>query len=352
MAAALKIPAYHAKDLVVLVASMLPMAILTNYFLYGDDYFGNTGNFLLATLVSFAFFGGGFLTYGFVAVSLRNRFPNDSELIKRLAICLSIFFLLSAFYMSLLLLVYDYFSFLGYRYSENDFLKSYFTLVVMNIFLTFLNEGVYRFENLRATVIETEKLKTEYMHSQLLGLKSQMNPHFLFNGLNTLSSLIHEDADKAEEFLDHMSKVYRYLLRNNEERLVSIGTELSFVRSYYFLLKARHADGLEIKTEVPAFYLDHLIPPLTLQMIIENTINNNSISRSMPLGILITANNDCLEISHTIQPKMNTTEEEEAFENIKNKYWLLCQKHVSTVIVGHERKISLPLIPKKELLTA
>jgi sensor histidine kinase YesM len=331
---------------------MLPMAILTNYFLYGEEYFSNTGKFLLATLVSFIFFGSGFITYGLVAISLRNRLPNDSDLIKRLAICLSIFFLMSAFNMSLLLLLYDYFNFLGYRYSENDFIKGYITLVVMNIFLTFLNEGVYRFENLRATVIETEKLKTEYMHSQLLGLKSQMNPHFLFNGLNTLSSLIQEDADKAEEFLDHMSKVYRYLLRNNEEQLVSIETELSFVRSYYFLLKARHADGLDIKTNVAPAYYDHMIPPLTLQMIIENTVNNNSISKSMPLRISITSGNDLLEISHSVQPKMNSTEEEEAFENIKNKYWLLSQKKVSTQVSDTERKISLPLIPKKELATA
>src|SRR5688572_29648509 len=150
MGTSFKLPAYHAKDLVVLVASMLPMAIITNYFLYGEDYFSNTGKFLLATLVSFTFFGGGFILYGLVAISLRNRFPNDSDLIKRLAICLSIFFLLSAFNMSLLLVAYDYFNFLGYRYSENDFLKGYITLVVMNIFLTFLNEGVYRFENLSA----------------------------------------------------------------------------------------------------------------------------------------------------------------------------------------------------------
>ena len=352
MSRSLKIPTYHAKDFVVLVASMLPMAILTNYFLYDEEYFGNTGNFLLATFVSFLFFGGGFLTYGFVAISLRNRFPNDSDLIKRLAVCLSIFFLMSAFYMSFLLLAYDYFNFLGYRYSEIDFIKGYISLVVMNIFLTFLNEGVYRFENLRATVIETEKLKTEYMHSQLLGLKSQMNPHFLFNGLNTLSCLIQDDADKAEEFLDHMSKVYRYLLRNNEEQLVSIETELGFVRSYYFLLKARHADGLEIKTDVPVSCFDHMIPPLTLQMIIENTVNHNSISRSMPLRISVSAENDCLQISHTIQPKMNNHEEDEAFENIKNKYWLLCQKKVSTLVMDRERRISLPLIPKKELATA
>src|SRR5206468_4198254 len=108
----------------------------------------------------------------------------DQELFKRLAICLSIFFLMSAVYIALLLLAYDNFHFFGYEYSEHDFTRGYITLMVINIFLTFLNEGLYRFEKYRATITETEQLKKEFMHSQLLGLKSQMNPHFLFNGLN------------------------------------------------------------------------------------------------------------------------------------------------------------------------
>src|SRR5205085_5679631 len=138
-------------------------------------------------------------------------------------------FLMSAVYVSLILRGYDYFNFFGYEYAEPDFIKCYTSIIVVNIFLTFLNEGVYRFEKYRATVTETEQLKKEYMQSQLLGLKSQMNPHFLFNSLNTLSSLIHEDAETAENFLDHMSKVYRYLLRNNDEQLVKLGTELNFI---------------------------------------------------------------------------------------------------------------------------
>src|SRR5215213_8662654 len=322
MAFHVDIPKYSNKDIPIMVGTMFPMTLLMNYFLFGSRYFKEVSVFIWATLVTFLLLCIAFSIYGFVAISLRRRFPGDHELFKRLAICITIFIIMTGVYLSIVCRGYDLFNFMGYEYDERNFAKCFVTFVVMNVFLTFLNEGVSRFENYRATHTETEQLKKEYMQSQLLGLKSQMNPHFLFNGLNTLSSLIQEDADKAEEFLDHMSKVYRYLLRNNEEQLVTIETELGFVRSYYFLLKARHADGLEIVTEVPKSFYDNLIPPLTLQMIIENTINNNSISKAKPLRMYIGSDQECLEVSHNVQPKMKIQDEEEAFENIKNKYWL------------------------------
>jgi two-component system LytT family sensor kinase len=355
MAGRATIPKYHSKDFIVLVASMLPMAVLLNYFLYGGRYFQGAGIFAWSTLVSFSILGFAFLTYGFVAISLRNRFPEDGQLLKRMGICISIFFLMSAVYISLILLVYDNFHFFGYEYSENDFTKSYLAFIVINVFLTFLNEGVYRFEKYRSTMKETEQLKKEYMHSQLLGLKSQMNPHFLFNSLNTLSCLINEDQDKAEDFLDHMSKVYRYLLRNNEEQLVTVDTELNFIRSYYYLLKARHAEGLELTINVPEAYRNHMIPPLTLQMIIENSLNQNSLSRTRPLQISVASEDEWLQIKNNLQPRMNNNNLEECcevMENIGNKFRLLCQQEIIIEEKDLERTIQLPLIPNTETVLA
>jgi sensor histidine kinase YesM len=346
----LHIPKFHTKDFTVLVGTMLPMAILVNYFMYRDAYFSSTSQFVITTIVSFLFFGGGFLTYGFVAIALRNRFPEDRQLFKRLAICLSIFFLMSAVYISLLLLAYDYFKFYGYEYLENDFINGYLTLITLNVFLTFLNEGIYRFDKFRVTIKETEQLKKEYMHSQLLGLKSQMNPHFLFNSLNSLSSLIQENADKAEEFLDHMSKVYRYLLRNNEEKLVTIETEINFIKSYYFLLKARHEDGLELHIDVSPESKEQWIPPLTLQMIVENAMNQNAVSRSNPLKIRIGNTKHGLEIINSVQPKINNINSNaEIEENINNKYRLLCGCEIEIKETENQRSIVLPVIANKEL---
>jgi two-component system LytT family sensor kinase len=345
------IPKYTSKDFPILVASMLPMAILLNYFLYGNPYFNNLSMFIWATLVSFFILAFAFFTYGLVAISLRGRLPEDRQLLKRLTICISIFFLMSAVYISLILRGYDYFEFFGYEYEDADFTKAYIAFIVINVFLTFLNEGVYRFEKYRATVTETEQLKKEYMQSQLLGLKSQMNPHFLFNSLNTLSSLIHEDADKAEDFLDHMSKVYRYLLRNNEEQLVRLDTELNFIRSYAFLLKARHGDGLYIDVQVPQEQRDQMIPPLTIQMLVENALTQNSISKNRPLHIAIRLVHNWIEVRNKVQPKMNNNEDGwEVIDNIANKYRLLCGCDIIIREITNERIVQLPLIPNKETI--
>lgn len=350
MAGPLKIPKFHTKDFTVLVGSMLPMAIIVNYFMYDTDYFDSLSQFINTTLVSFVFFGGGFLTYGFVAIALRQRFPEDRQLLKRLTICLSVFFLMSAVYISVLLLAYDYFEFYGYEYLEGDFIKSYFTLITLNVFLTFLNEGIYRFEKFRVTIKENEQLEKEYMHSQLLGLKSQMNPHFLFNSLNSLSSLIHENADTAEDFLDHMSKVYRYFLRNNEEKLVTIETELSFIQSYYFLLKARHEEGLQLQIDVSPENQENWIPPLTLQMIIENAMNQNTVSRLNPLKIQIKDTERGLEIVNSVEPKINNVNANAGIEeNINNKYRLLCGCEIEIEETGEHRSIVLPVIANKQL---
>ena len=178
-----------------------------------------------------------------------------------------------------------------------------------------------------------------------------MNPHFLFNSLNTLSSLIQEDADKAEDFLDHMSKVYRYLLRNNEEQLVKLETELNFINSYAYLLKSRHGDGLYIDVHVPLTGREQMIPPLTLQMLVENVLNQNSISKNRPLHISIKLVHNWIEVRNKVQPKMNNNEEGwEVIDNIANKYKLLCGCDIIIREMSNERLIQLPLIPNKQMM--
>ena len=347
------IPKYTSKDFPIIVASMLPMTLLMNYFLFGSRYFYEIKVLGWATVVTFAVLCLAYFFYGLVAISLRARLPHDHELSKRLIITISIFVLMTGVYLSLVTRGYDLFHFLGYQYSEESFKKCFFTFVVMNVFLTFLNEGVSRFESYKTTLTETEQLKKEYMQSQLLGLKSQMNPHFLFNGLNTLSCLIQEDADKAEDFLDHMSKVYRYLLRNNEVQLVELQTELSFINSYYYLLKARHAESLKLSVEVSADHYKDLVPPLTLQMIFENAMAQNSACKDCPLFVSIYASDHTLIFKNTIQPKVNNQDStDEGLENISNKFRLLCQKDVAIEETSSERIITLPLIPNKELIEA
>jgi two-component system, LytTR family, sensor kinase len=354
MAGYIKFEKYNSKELHIMVLTMFPMAVLMNYFLFGSDYFSDLRVFAWATLVTFIVLCLAFFIYGQIAVSLRHRFPHEHEVYRRLFLTITVFVLLTGVYLSILCRAYDLFHFMGYSYDESNFGKCFLTFAVMNVFLTFLNEGVSRFESYRVTLYETEQLKKEYMQSQLLGLKSQMNPHFLFNGLNTLSSLIHEDADKAEDFLDHMSKVYRYLLRNNEEQLVSLQTEINFIRSYYFLLKARYAEGLQLAISIDTEQYEQFLPPLTLQMLIENILTFNEASKANPLLIEISTKGlNELVIKNTVQLKLNCSDcFDESIENISNKFKLLCQKEVEIIETQTYRTIQLPLLKTKELTEA
>lgn len=342
------LPKYHSKDLTVLAICQLPGAVVLNYLLYGPAIFDSAWKFSALLLVTFLYISLMFICCGLVAVTLRARFPSDRDLLKRILISLGVFYLMSAAFISILLLGYDALSLFGYNYQEIHFYKVYSAAVIINTFLTFLNEAIYRFEKLKETVTHNEQLKKEYLRSRLLGLKSQMNPHFLFNSLNTLSSLIHEDDERAEEFLNHMSKLYRYLLRHRDERLVPLQTEISFIRSYYYLLKQRYCEGIDLSVEMNGGRTDAMIAPYTLQMIIEDAVERNTISRSSPLQVRISGESDRLVISNSLKCRMGPCIGSEGMDNVLAKYRLLDSREIEIRQSGDERIISIPLIDQKQ----
>lgn len=339
------IPRYTTKDMPIMVCTMLPQSIIANYFLFGTKYFSDFPLFLSATLLTFALLSFAFISYGGIALSLRMRFPEDADTKKRLMIAIPLFILISGVYLTIIFKAYEASGFYNYRFNLKNFNKIYLSFAIINIFLTLLNEGVYRFEKYRTVVTETEQLKREYLQSRLLGLKSQVNPHFLFNSLNTLSSLINENNSEAEIFLDEMSKVYRYQLRAHDDHLVCLESEIRFLQSYAYLLKKRYSDAFQLKLNIADGYKEMLMPPLTLQMIVENAVNNNTIGKSIPLHIEITTdNNGFLNITNNLQQKQGTQAECGGLENICNKYKLLSSQEVTIMETDHERLITLPLL--------
>ena len=322
---------YTSKDTQILLAVLIPMTLVLNYVLFGTRYFKELSVFLIAGAVTFVILALAWMAHGWVAVTLRNRLPNENDTNKRLVIAIAIFSIMTAVTLTLVFWGYDYINFFGYILDEGKFTGAYIVGFVANIFVTLLHEGVYRFEKWKATLLETEQLKKEYLQSQLLGLKSQMRPHFLFNSLNSLSSLINENPAQAEAFLDEMSKVYRYLLRNNEEQLVKVKDELNFLHSYFYILKARHGDGLELHIEVDDKQKDLFIPPLTLQMLAEAALNYNTISKNSPLVMRIdsSADDEIRIINNRQKRVMNEADfDTSSIENIINKYKLLSSRHI------------------------
>jgi hypothetical protein len=185
--------------------------------------------------------------------------------------------------------------------------------------------------------------------AQVRALRYQVNPHFLFNCFNTLSSLISEDRKQAEVFLNELSKVYRYLLRNNEDGLSTLQTEIRFIESYYQLLKTRHGDAVQLEIEIDKKYDQYLLPSLSLQLLLENAVKHNVLSKNKPLVIdIFTTTGNKLVVSNTLQTRsIKGPSNKIGLENIRNKYELLSQPGFQVLEDKTSFSVVLPLIWNK-----
>lgn len=347
----LQLPQYNGKDNLVMVIVVPAFAFLFNSVNFPQQYFSDVVHFTAFTLLSVFYFCVYFIICGAIAVFFKNAFPLERQLFRRLLITIIIFLLTTGLFLYGILQTYEMIDLFNYRYNEHIFLWNYFSLGIINIFLIFFMEGIRRYNDWKENMQETEKLDAAYRQSRLNALKSQVNPHFLFNSLNSLSSLIQEDEDKAEVFLNEMSKVYRYMLRTDEEPLVTLETELRFVRSYQHLLNARYGEGLRLHAEVNEKHLTSLIAPLTLQVIIENTFTQNIVSRNAPLCITITSSsNGHLLVQNNVQLKSVTDmlDFEAGLDNLVKKYDLMSAPLKVDDTQKDYRTITIPLFEKEE----
>jgi LytS/YehU family sensor histidine kinase len=180
--------------------------------------------------------------------------------------------------------------------------------------------------------------------NQLTSLKNQLNPHFLFNSLNTLSWLINEDKEKSQLYLQKLSQVLRYSLRMQEQSLVSLNEELALMDSYIFLLQMRFGDNLKIIkqiSEVEQFQ----IPPHALQLLIENAIKHNVVSSNMPLTIRIETKSadKIIKISNSINAKVNSNGTGIGLVNLSERFKILVGQDIEISQNG-EFTVILPLI--------
>ncbi|TMI64349.1 MAG: hypothetical protein E6H07_00075 [Bacteroidetes bacterium] len=347
----LKLPQYSGKDYMVLAIIVLPLTIIMNAVLFGTQYFQNWLFFLSSTVITAIAFSLYFILCGTVAVLMKKRFPHEHQATLKITLMILTFVTMTGLFLLLLFRGYEAFHFYDYRFNEHGFIWAYISMAIVNIFLTLLLEGISRFEDWRRNLKETEQLKKTFKQSQLHGLKSQVNPHFLFNSLNTLSSLICEDEDKAEKFLNEMTKVYRYMLRSDDEQLVTVEEELKFIESYQYLLESRFGDGLKIHVNVGEHTKGKLVPALALQTLIENAFSQNTISKSNPL--IVTLGCECPEkicVSYNRQAKALTEPMgyDQELDNLVKKYTLLNQPAVVIEEREDECCIYLPLITQEE----
>jgi two-component system LytT family sensor kinase len=280
---------------------------------------------------------------------LRYRFPRISQTRLRLSLLAVAHLFLTGLTFTLLFTCYDATHFLGYVLEPKQLQVSLFIAVALTMIATTLWEADYTFKQLKEQKAKKEELHQLTLQQEFETLKSQVNPHFLFNCFNTLSSLISEDRKQAEVFLDELSKVYRYLLRNNQDGLSTLQTEVRFIQSYYRLLQTRHGSAVEVKFEIDRKYEQYLLPSLTLQLLVENAVKHNVLSRNKPLiiDIFTTAGNKLVVNNNLQRRQVQKFSNKIGLTNIEYKYSLLGQSGFHVLEDEKNFCVVLPLIWSK-----
>ena len=194
-------------------------------------------------------------------------------------------------------------------------------------------------------LVQTAKMEKEQVMAHFEILKSQINPHFLFNSMNILSSLIPKSPKMAVKFTSQFSKVFRKLLENNEEVIIPLQQELDFIKSFLFLQKMRFDKSLEIELKIEKSKLDKAIPPFGLQLLIENAIKHNIISEEQPLKITISNEGDYLQVENNLQLRGSEAESTGiGLKNLKARYNLLTDMPVVIEQTDTAFTAKIPLI--------
>lgn len=215
---------------------------------------------------------------------------------------------------------------------------------VVNLLLMSVLEGWIYYTEGRQIRQEAESLQEELSQIRFEMLKSQINPHFMFNSLNVLSGLINVDVAKAQLFIDEFSQIYRYVLETIEQPVVPLGKELDFMRSYLFLQQIRYGETLTFTVDIPAELLQRVVPPLSLQVLLENAIKHNIVNEAKPLKIEIYCEGETLVVSNNIQAKISGTSTGLGLKNLSKRYALISRQEPSFRVMDNHYVAKIPLI--------
>ncbi|WP_298550807.1 histidine kinase [uncultured Parabacteroides sp.] len=189
---------------------------------------------------------------------------------------------------------------------------------------------------------EAAALQKENNTARYAALQSQLNPHFLFNSLNTLIAEIEYNPDNAVRFTKNLSSVYRYVLQSQDKTLVSLAEELEFLDSYLFLHKVRLGDCISCVCDIPADLAEAMLPPLTLQLLVENVIKHNTITSARPMKIDIFLEEGRLVVSNLVQPRKSQESSGVGLKNLSNRCKLMLGEEI---LVLHEKEMFIVKVP-------
>jgi len=250
---------------------------------------------------------------------------------------LAVIFLVNWLYFVQIVEVVD--SIFTQRVIRNMVFQMIITIAISAIIHGFNFFKSWRQQSERALALEREMALTRYA-----SLKNQVNPHFLFNNLNSLSALVQQDATKAQEFIARLSKVYRYILDNQQEEIVPLSTEWKFCESWLFLEQLRYGDALQLKLNIDPT-LNRFVPPMAVQLLLENALKHNAIDREHPLTLEVFTEGEQLVVRNGLRARQEPAEGSRlGISNLRERYQYLTDRPVSVITNNTHFEVRLPLL--------
>ncbi len=229
---------------------------------------------------------------------------------------------------------------------QDEFTQGFIVLIIILGF-TIGEMSLFLLNKWRFSLVELERFKKENAEYKFELLRSQLNPHFLFNSLNTLSSLVYQNQENASLFIRKLSDVYRYILDQRDKEIVSLETEITFAESYLMLMQLRFEKNLIVNLEEIKKANLYYVAPLSLQLLIENAIKHNIVSKSKPLQIDIFTAEEYLVVKNNIQAKTyKEVSHEMGLKNINSRYTFLTDRKIEIENDGNTFSVKIPLLNK------
>jgi hypothetical protein len=278
-----------------------------------------------------------------IVIYLWDKYPWERDPVRHLLIEIAAIITYTMMAGVFLSLFWQYFNpdYIG----TGDLGMNIFFSLIITFFITSLHEGWFFFQQWKKTLVLSEKLSKENIQSQFETLKNQISPHFLFNNLNTLASLIEEDQKLAVEYVQRTADYFRNILSLKDRDVISLEDELTLIGDYYFLQKKRYGGKLTLRVNISPEYRQSVVAPLTLQMLFENAIKHNIISENNPLSISIYSEDGFIVIENNLQPRESDPGPGGiGLKNISNRYRFLSKKEVIVIRDDDSFVVKIPVL--------
>ena len=338
------------KHLLITALGLFLGLLLYNYFGVSISPDGKSYNTLELIMSAFGGVFLGYLTF-FISIRLDKLLPWKSQLVNRFVSGILVLFISSFTLIFGLVVLYRKISkqiALEDELYQSNLIKLGIILFILMLIYNIIYFALYSYYTYSKLQIETVKFERKQYELQLKALKSQLSSHFLFNNLNTISSLAFKDANQTENYIRGLAKIYNYTLNSYHLKLVTIKEELDVVKAYLTLLSTRFGKVLNYSISISDLNLQHQIPPLALQMLIENAVKHNKASELKPLNIDVFEEQDYLVIKNNItEAPKKIASFNIGLNNINSRFKLLYNKEIS-VLEDNHYTVKIPIITNNE----